>query len=336
MTDLLTIIVPVYNVEHYLEKSIQSICGQTYGNLQILLIDDGSTDGSLTICKEWEQRDARVKVYTQKNAGVAKTRNRGLALAEGKYVMFVDADDWIEADMLRTMYDLAEENHADAATCMLREVTPEDSDRLFEENHSGEAVEPKPCNVRKTAAYHTREESGLALLSVWGPVCKLYKTDIVSGIRFKEYKVAEDLLFNTDVICSEAFQCVVTIAYPFYHYVIYPGSAMQQSFQQKYLEAMKVEALCYEKLTAISPKYADINLIGCSVSRVFEKYAQLSKAGKKEHREDFRYCKRFAKAHKKALLTTTDRHRRISGWVKVYVPDLYVWILGIRKRREES
>jgi glycosyltransferase involved in cell wall biosynthesis len=323
----------VYNVESYLEKSLQSICGQTYGNLQILLIDDGSTDGSLAICKAWEQKDARVKVYTQKNAGVAKTRNRGLDLAEGQYVMFVDADDWIEADMIRTMYDLAKEHHADAATCMLREEAPEESVQRFAQQ---DARSPKPRSDRKISAYHTREESGLALLGVWGPVCKLYKTDIVSGIRFQEYKVAEDLLFNTDVICCEAFQRVVTIAYPFYHYVIYPGSAMQQSFQQKYLEAMKVEALCYEKLTAISPKYADINLIGCSVSRVFEKYAQLSKAGKRDHREDFRYCKRFAKAHKKELLTTSDRHRRISGWVKVYVPDLYVWILGIRKRREAS
>jgi glycosyltransferase involved in cell wall biosynthesis len=327
MEDLITIIVPVYNVENYLEKSIQSICGQTYGNLQILLIDDGSTDGSLAICREWEQKDVRVKVYTQKNAGVAKTRNRGLELAEGKYVMFVDADDWIEADMVRTMYDLAEKDHADVATCMLKEESPEQT----QGNRTS-----KTGNDGKVTAFDMREDSGLALLSVWGVFCKLYRKELLTAIYFEDYQVAEDLLFNTRIICSKKFQRVVTIEYPFYHYVIYPGSAMQQSFQQKYLEAMKVEALCYEKLTAISPKYADINLIGCSVSRVFEKYAQLSKAGKKEHREDFRYCKRFAKAHKKELLTTTDRHRWISGWVKVYVPDLYVWILGIRKRREAS
>jgi hypothetical protein len=102
------------------------------------------------------------------------------------------------------------------------------------------------------------------------------------------------------------------------------------------MEAMKVEELCYEKLTAISPRFADINLIGCSVSRVFEKYAALSRKEKKKYRADFRYCKRFAKQHKQALLGTTNRHRKLSGWVKIYVPDLYVWILGIRKRREAS
>jgi hypothetical protein len=109
---------------------------------------------------------------------------------------------------------------------------------------------------------------------------------------------------------------------------------MKQKFRQKYLEAMKVEELCYQKLIAISPKYGDINLIGCSVSRVFEKYAQLSKEERKKHREDFRYCKRFAKAHKKELLTTTNRHRKISGMLKVYVPDLYICFLSLRYRKK--
>ena len=100
---------------------------------------------------------------------------------------------------------------------------------------------------------------------MWGLRCKLYRKDLIENIQFEEYKVAEDLLFNTNVVCSEKFERASLIQYPFYHYMIYAGSAMKQEFQDKYLEAMRVEELCYEKLTKISPEFADINLIGCSV-----------------------------------------------------------------------
>jgi glycosyltransferase involved in cell wall biosynthesis len=331
--DLLTIVVPVYNTEPYLNKTLHSLCSQTYTNLEILLIDDGSTDNSLAVCRAWAGKDQRIRVVAQENAGVAAARNRGIALASGKYLMFVDADDWIEPDMLKTLHDLAVTYDTDVACCVLTEESTEESDRRFVQFYNPKANQPTPGgHAGKVTACSTRVDSGLAVLSVWGPVCKLYRTALVRKVQFENYQVAEDLLFNTNVILQDDFARAAVIDYPFYHYVIYPGSAMKQKFQQKYLEAMKVEELCYNKLIAISPKYGDINLIGCSVSRVFEKYAQLSKAEKKEHREDFRYCKRFAKAHKKELLATTDRHRRISGMLKVYVPDLYLWTLSKRKK----
>ena len=164
-------------------------------------------------------------------------------------------------------------------------------------------------------------------------MCKLYRTDLIKNVRLKNYKVAEDLLFNTDVICADDFKKVASINHPFYHYVIYPGSAMKQKFQQKYLDAMKVEEECYNRLTKISPEFGDINLIGCSVTRVFEKYAQLSRRDKKKYRKDFKACKKFAKEHKKALLDVSDRHRKISGILKVYLPDVYLWTLSIRYKK---
>lgn len=346
--DLLTIVVPVYNVEPYLAKTLHSLCNQTYTNLEILLIDDGSSDGSLAICREWEAQDSRIRVYTQENFGVSVTRNRGIALAKGKYLMFMDGDDWIEPEMLETLHGLAVQHHADVANCILQEEAPEEAAVRFAQQYPENTVEKEPCDdaviLRETVASETlveakitfaeeRVESGLALLAVWGPVCKLYRTDLIRDISFENYQVAEDLLFNTNVILAEGFARVATIYYPFYHYVIYPGSAMKQQFQQKYLDAMTIEEICYNKLTAISPKFGDINLIGCSVSRVFEKYAQLSKDDRKKYRRDFVYCKKFAKVHKRALLGTTDRHRKISGMLKVYVPDLYLWTLARRYSR---
>ena len=324
--DLLTIVVPVYNVGPYLAKTLHSLCNQTYTNLEILLIDDGSSDGSLAICREWEARDPRIRVYTQENSGVSVTRNRGIALATGKYLMFMDGDDWIEPKMLETLHDLAVQHHADVANCTLLEESPEEAAVRFAQQYPNHSEEKEVADAKITFC-EDRVESGLALLAVWGPVCKLYRTELIRDISFENYQVAEDLLFNTNVILAEGFARVATIYYPFYHYVIYPGSAMKQQFQQKYLDAMTIEEICYNKLTAISPKFGDINLVGCSVSRVFEKYAQLSKGDRKRFRRDFAYCKKFAKAHKKALLGTTDRHRKISGMLKVYVPDLYLWTL---------
>lgn len=334
--ELLTIVVPIYNVETYLTKTLYSLCNQTYRNLEILLIDDGSSDGSLAICSEWESKDARIKVYTQTNSGVSVARNRGIALATGKYLMFVDADDWIEPDMVEVLYNLAVKYDADVANCILKEETVDETEVLFKKYYDSEMATMSRYSDVKVTHFDTREESGLALLSVWGPVCKLYRTELVKTVRFDNYKVAEDLLFNTNIILAEGFAKVATIYYPFYHYVIYPGSAMKQEFQQKYLEAMKIEEVCYQKLTTISPKYADINLIGCSVSRVFEKYARLSKEGKKRFKEDFKYCKCFAKEHRRELLGTKNFHRKVSGMLKVYVPDLYIRILSRRYRENES
>lgn len=328
--DLLTIVVPVYNVEPYLDRTIQSLCRQTYRNLEIILIDDGSTDQSLQVCKKWTQLDDRIHVYTQENQGVSATRNRGIALATGTYLMFMDGDDWIEPQMLEVLHQLAVEHQADVANCTLVEETPKEAPGRFLRWYGTDVSEASNNDDWKNArvTYATdRVESGLALLAVWGPVCKLYRTELIRNLRFGNYKVAEDLLFNTDVICAEPFERVATIYYPFYHYVIYPGSAMKQQFQQKYLDAMQIEELCYNRLTAISPRFGEINLIGCSVSRVFEKYAGLSQEERRAHRQEFRECKQFAKAHRAALLQTTDRHRKISGMLKVYVPDLYLWIL---------
>lgn len=331
--DKISIIVPIYNAENYINSALESICGQTYQNLEILLIDDGSTDRSLECCHQWSRKDARIKVYHQENAGASAARNKGIELAAGKYLMFVDGDDWIEPNMLEVLYLEAEKNHADAACCILQEEPAEGGS--WSVKHKKNKLISESQLKDKIKSYNSKAESGLALLSVWGPVCKLYRRDVVGNCRFENYKVAEDLLFNTNVICSERFEKAVLVEYPFYHYIIYPGSTMKQKFQKKYLTAMQVEKKCYDMLTAISPDFADINLIGCSVSRVFEKYAQLSKEERKKHREEFKYCKKFAKKHRKQLLSSSSRHRRISGALKVYIPNIYLKLLIMRYHKKE-
>lgn len=115
--DLISIIVPVYNVENYIEKCIISIINQTYKNLEILLIDDGSTDNSGNICKLWSLKDKRIKYFYKKNGGVCSARNKGLAEANGEYIGFIDADDWISPIMYERLYFLLKKYNCNLSIC---------------------------------------------------------------------------------------------------------------------------------------------------------------------------------------------------------------------------
>lgn len=119
MSELISIIVPVFNAEKYLNKCIQSILGQTYSNIELLLIDDGSTDSSGAICDKYVSQDSRVKVFHNPNEGVSAARNCGLDKAKGEWIAFVDADDWIDADMYEQMYNAAVQNQTDLVSCDL-------------------------------------------------------------------------------------------------------------------------------------------------------------------------------------------------------------------------
>ena len=119
MSELISVIVPVYNVEKYLDKCIQSILGQTYSNIELLLIDDGSTDSSGAICDKYVTQDSRVRVFHKSNEGVSAARNWGLDNAKGEWIAFVDADDWIDSDMYERMYNAAVQNQTDMVSCDL-------------------------------------------------------------------------------------------------------------------------------------------------------------------------------------------------------------------------
>ena len=113
MEELISVIIPVYNVNKYLNKCIGSIVNQTYKNLEIILVDDGSTDNSGEICDEWKQKDSRIKVIHKKNGGQASARNCGIDISKGKYIMFLDADDYIDQNYLLTLVSVAEKHMCD-------------------------------------------------------------------------------------------------------------------------------------------------------------------------------------------------------------------------------
>ena len=117
MEPLISVIVPIYNAEQYIDRCLKSILKQTYSNLEVLLIDDGSSDGSSSICKQYELSDNRVHYYHQHNSGVSAARNKGLDIAKGEYIGFCDADDWIESDMYEVLYSMINSSQSDIAIC---------------------------------------------------------------------------------------------------------------------------------------------------------------------------------------------------------------------------
>lgn len=122
---LISIVLPVYNVEAYLNQCLESVCNQSYRNIEIILINDGSTDDSEKICVFWKRKDARIRYFNQKNRGPGPTRNRGIQLAKGRYITFIDSDDWVSKDYLENLYRTMREESADICSCCFQKYDEE-------------------------------------------------------------------------------------------------------------------------------------------------------------------------------------------------------------------
>lgn len=190
MEELISVIVPVYNVENYLEHCIDSIVFQTYKNLEIILVDDGSTDRSGFICDCWKNKDSRIKVIHKKNGGLASARNEGIKISKGKYISFIDSDDYIELNFYKTMIDGIDD--ADIAICGLRLVN-EKNQLIKTIELNKEKIEMKNLDIKKLLLLINNSTFGYA----WN---KLYKKDIIIHNEFENLMPREDLMFNLSIL----------------------------------------------------------------------------------------------------------------------------------------
>ena len=181
MEDLITVVVPIYKVEKYLEKCIDSIIKQTYENLEIILVDDGSPDKCPQICDEYAKKDSRIKVIHKKNGGLSDARNAGIDIAKGEYITFVDSDDYIEKDYVEVLYDSIKENDSDMAIGS-HKVIYENGTILNKETGEKSVLDAK--TVLERILYDENID-----LSAWA---KLYKTELFEEIRYPKGRVFED------------------------------------------------------------------------------------------------------------------------------------------------
>lgn len=199
---LISIIVPVYNVEEYLERCVESILEQEYKYLEIILVDDGSTDKSGEICDSYADKDGRIKVVHKRNGGLSDARNAGLAVATGKYIGYVDSDDWIEPDMYSLMITSCEENSAQLAICRYREVYSSDEAQNREDY---EEVRVTTLTKEEALDIYISNNSPIFINnSVWS---KLFRRDIAEELVFPVGHKSEDIVYTTKAMCN-ADRCV--------------------------------------------------------------------------------------------------------------------------------
>lgn len=182
MQELISVIIPVYNVEKYLKECLDSITDQTYKNIEIVIIDDGSKDNSGIICDEYARRDNRIKIIHKENEGVSIARNIGIGCARGKYITFIDSDDFVENNYIEMLYKHCKESNADLSICGVIDVR--------EGNKIRESKKVNKIIDGKEALKELLDEKYFSCV-IWA---KMFKTNIIKNYEFNpETKIAEDL-----------------------------------------------------------------------------------------------------------------------------------------------
>lgn len=187
MDKTISVIVPVYQVERYLEKCVQSIIRQSYKNLEIILIDDGSEDGCPELCDHYQQLDSRIKVIHKSNGGLSSARNAGLDIAEGDYITFVDSDDYIDEKLLENLMFNLQTYDSDIAVCFWQDVWEqgETKERAWQGPENAQIESMDQVQAMKKMLYQRGCDS-----CAWG---KLFKRELFQAIRFPEQKIYEDI-----------------------------------------------------------------------------------------------------------------------------------------------
>ena len=242
-TAMVSILIPIYNAEKFLPGCLLSVLSQTYSDLQIVLIDDGSKDGSWQLCQEYAAKDNRIEAWHQENKGVAETRDNLLKKVKGDYVLFVDSDDWIEYDMVEYMLSLAKETDAEMVMCdrVINDTKPSTKDPEIKVLSQEEAI--------SDFLYHKYFVGAL-----WN---KLFKKSVVDGESFhKDIWYGEDALFTWDVL--QKVSKVAISDKQLYHFCMNEESISHQSFGYKKITGHKTWNIITNEVEDKWPKYLSI------------------------------------------------------------------------------
>lgn len=230
--ELISVIVPVYNVENYLERCICSIVNQSYSNIEIILVNDGSTDSSLDICFRYSLNDSKIKIVNQANGGLSAARNAGLGVSSGKYIVFIDSDDHVNVDYIAVLYKCISEKKCDVAICDYSCVYDDKLSSKYLEKYIDYESEYKVLDNTTVIKNYLMFNNSINVVS-WN---KMYRSSVIknNGILFPVGKIHEDN-FTTYKI----FYYSNKIAYinsPLYFYTKRPDSIMGVGFSEKSLD----------------------------------------------------------------------------------------------------
>lgn len=243
MDKKISVIIPIYKVEKYLNRCIESVTDQTYKNLEIILVDDGSPDRCPEICEEWAKKDKRIKVIHKENGGLSDARNAGLKIAIGEYISFVDSDDWLHRDALQTLKYFLERYNADIVECKAISTNKRVEDKIID-NDKIKVVE---FNRKSSIEALLCEES--LKQTVWN---KLYKRTIIKDINFEYGKYHEDEFWTYQVF--DKVEKILFLDVELYYYFQRLDSIMGQAFSIKRLDAIEGRYRRFQYLQDEFPK----------------------------------------------------------------------------------
>lgn len=226
MNELVSVIVPIYNVEKYLDNCVNSIRNQTYQNLEIILVDDGSPDNCPKMCEEYERNDPRIRVIHKPNGGLSDARNFGIKEAKGKYITCIDSDDYVSRDFIEYLYKLLKETNSDISICNFIKTKSLSENRVF---GNQERIE-----LSSEMAIQEMLYARIFTTSAWG---KMYKTELFEGIEYPLRKYSEDM-YTTYRLLEKAHK-IVYGNQVCYYYVHRPNSILTSNFSSKHLDVFE-------------------------------------------------------------------------------------------------
>ncbi len=321
---LISVIVPVYKVEKYLDECVRSIVDQTYRNLEIILVDDGSPDNCPQMCDDWAKKDERIYVIHKENGGLSSARNAGLDICKGEYIAFVDSDDFIHVGYVSRMLEKALSMSVELVICDYARVDAES--RIVKENAN------LNTHIEKELLSQKDLYDELCIYNPWWSITvsnKLYKKNLFEDLRFFEGKLCEDAFLIHYLY--EKVENACYIKYPLYHYRYTPNSIMMRPYSEAQLD--EVEAVC-DRLHFLHIKgwgqyYSTVFL--WLLNKMENAYYHLGESG------SLRLCeiKKYYDRERKKIRKSFRLKDRIKTMLFSIAPNQYVKMITIRHRGEK-
>lgn len=312
--DLISVIIPVYNVEKELRRCLDSIIGQTYRNLEIILVDDGSTDKSGSICDEYENKDSRTKVIHKRNGGLSDARNCGIEIATGNYITFVDSDDYVTADYVEYLLMEAKKNGADVSIVSHKKIWNE-NDQLNDVKEIQKIF--TPIEAVEDLFYQRHIET-----SAWG---KLYRRNIFQNIRFPVGLLYEDLA-TTYLLLLNSKKIVWSNAKKYYYFQR-EDSIMYREFSEKKMDRIHISEEILDKVHLQYPE-----LEKAAISRTFISCIQVFRELAMQNKEYIELQKEILAGIKKyrAIVLTDSRSKNMTRIIALasFAPSQVLIIFG--------
>lgn len=282
---MISVIVPVYKVEDYLDRCVKSIVNQTYHNLEVILVDDGSPDNCPIMCDDWADKDRRIRVIHKKNGGLSDARNAGLAIATGEYISFVDSDDWIANEMLERLLETIKQDGSDIAVCSVKMVWEDETPDKMLTDHNA-------CVLSVNEAQSELLKERKLKQPVW---YKLYRRAMIENIQFEKGKIHEDAFWSYQVIGKA--QKVSIIDYVGYFYWQRNGSIMGEDYSIKRLDALEAYCRRYEYMIRFFPELSSEALCSIWMSSMYYGQMALKYLNKDEQMQVFHRLKKIQKQY---------------------------------------